>query len=227
MWRFGFAGGYTHSNFNSNAIPASGSSNSYHMALYGGWQGGAWALRGGGSFTWNDIDTSRQVTAVALGGAQNGSYADKTWQVFAEGARNFAFGPAALEPFANIAYVHVGGDVGETGLAAMSGSTTFDTTYTTLGAHGSYALPASLTARATLGWRHAFGEVTPMTTLAFQPAGAAFGLAGSPIARDALVTEIGVDYAVGPSATLGLAYSGQFASNASENSAKANFTLRF
>ena len=48
-------------------FPASGSSDSYHAALYGGWQGGAWALRGGGAFSWNDIDTSRQVTAVALG----------------------------------------------------------------------------------------------------------------------------------------------------------------
>ena len=95
------------------------------------------------------------------------------------------------------------------GLAAMSGSTTFDTTYTTLGVHGSYALMGSLTARATLGWRYAFGDVTPVTTLAFQPAGAAFGLAGSPIARDALVTELGVDYAIGRNATIGLAYSGQ------------------
>jgi outer membrane autotransporter protein len=123
MLRLGFAGGYSRSNFNSTNIPASGSSDSYHFALYGGWQGGPWALRGGGSFSWNALNTSRQVTAVALGGAQNGSYADKTWQAFVEGARNFVFGPAALEPFANVAYVHVGGGVSESGLAAMSGST--------------------------------------------------------------------------------------------------------
>jgi uncharacterized protein with beta-barrel porin domain len=36
-----------------------------------------------------------------------------------------------------------------------------------------------------------------------------------------------VNYAIGPSATIGLAYSGQYAANANENSAKANFTLRF
>jgi outer membrane autotransporter protein len=123
--------------------------------------------------------------------------------------------------------VHLDGDVSETGLAAMRGSTTFDTTYTTLGVHGSYDLMSSLNARGTLGWRYAFGDVTPISTLAFQPAGAAFGLAGSPIARNALVAELGVDYAIGPTATLGLTYAGQFASNAYENSAKANFTLRF
>ncbi len=109
----------------------------------------------------------------------------------------------------------------------MSGSTSFDTTYTTLGAHGSYVLPAGLTAQATLGWRYAFGDVTPMSTLAFQSGGNAFALAGSPIARNALVTELGVNYAIGPSATLGVAYSGQYAGGANENSGKATLTLRF
>jgi len=227
MARLGFAGGYTRSNFNSVGIPASGGADSYHFALYGGWQDGPWALRGGGAFTWNNLDTSRQVTAVNLGGAQDGSYADKTWQAFVEGARSFAFGPgAALEPFANVAYVHVGGDVGESGLAAMSGSTSFDTTYTTLGVHGSYVLPAGLSAQATLGWRYAF-DVTPLSNLAFQPGGSAFALAGTPIARNALVTELGLNYAIGPSATLGIAYSGQSAGGANENSGKATFTVRF
>jgi outer membrane autotransporter protein len=228
MFRLGFAGGYSQSNFNSVNIPASGSADSYHFALYGGWQNGPWALRGGGSVSWNDLNTSRQVTAVNLGGQQTSSYGDKTWQGFVEGARSFAFGPsAALEPFANVAYVHVGGDVSESGLAAMSGSTSFDTTYTTLGAHGSYILPAGLTAQATLGWRYAFGDVTPLSTLAFEQGGSAFALAGSPIARNALVTELGVNYAIGPTATIGIAYSGQYGGGANENSGKATFTLRF
>jgi outer membrane autotransporter protein len=96
-----------------------------------------------------------------------------------------------LEPFANVAYVHVSGDVSESGLAAVTGSASFDTTYTTLGAHGWYLLAAGLTAQATLGWRYAFGDVTPMSTLGFQRA--AFALAGSPIARNARVTELGVN----------------------------------
>ena len=227
MFRLGFAGGYSQSNFNSVNIPASGSANSYHFAVYGGWQEGPWALRGGGSVSWNDLNTSRQITAVALGGQQTSSYSDKTWQGFVEGARNFSFGQASLEPFANVAYVHVGGDVSESGLAAMSGSTSFDTTYTTLGAHGSYILPAGLTAQATLGWRYTFGDVTPMSTLGFQSGGAAFALAGSPIARNALVTELGVNYAIGPSATIGIAYSGQYSGGSNENSGKANLTVRF
>jgi outer membrane autotransporter protein len=40
MFRLGFAGGYSQSNFNSVNIPASGSADSYHFAVYGGWQDG-------------------------------------------------------------------------------------------------------------------------------------------------------------------------------------------
>ena len=60
-WRVGLAGGYSQSIFKSPSIAASGSSDSYHIALYGGGQVGAWGLRGGASFSWNDILTSRQV----------------------------------------------------------------------------------------------------------------------------------------------------------------------
>jgi outer membrane autotransporter protein len=49
----------------------------------------------------------------------------------------------------------------------------------------------------------------------------------SPAARNALVTELGVNYAIGPSATIGIAYSGQYAGGSNENSGKASLTLRF
>ena len=133
----------------------------------------------------------------------------------------------AFEPFANLAYVHVDGDINETGTAAMAGSSELDTTYTTLGVRASAALAAGLTVRGTLGWRHAFGDITPEATLGFQPGTAAVALAGVPIAENALVTELGVDFAVSENATLGLSYSGQFAGDAYENSAQANFSLKF
>ncbi|MBZ9939395.1 autotransporter domain-containing protein, partial [Mesorhizobium sp. BR1-1-16] len=226
-WRFGLAGGYSQSWFSSPDIAASGSSDSYHVALYGGWQGqSGFALRGGAAYSWNDVDTSRQLAVVGLSGAAEGSYSAPTAQVFAEGAYKFDYGKAAFEPFANLAYVHIDGDVSESGTAAMTGSTTFDTTYTTLGLRASGQLATGVTARGTLGWRHAFGDVTPETTLAFDPA-SAVALSGTPIAENALVTELGLDFAVSKSATLGVSYSGQYASEAYENSAQANFSVQF
>ena len=184
------------------------------------------ALRGGAAYSWNDVDTSRQVAMVGLAGGAEGSYNAPTAQVFAEGAYTFAYGQAAFEPFANLAYVHIDGDVSESGTAAMTGSTTFDTTYATLGLRASGQLATGVTARGTLGWRHAFGDVTPETTLGFDPAATAT-LSGTPIAENALVTELGLDFAVSKSAMLGVSYSGQYGSHAYENSAQANFAVQF
>ncbi|WP_156433482.1 autotransporter-associated beta strand repeat-containing protein, partial [Bradyrhizobium retamae] len=225
-WRVGLAGGYSHSSFRSPDIAASGSSDSYHIAAYGGGQFGAWGLRGGASFSWNDMLTSRQVAVVNVVDTQRGDYALKTTQVFGEVGYTYAFRAGALEPFLNLAYVRVDGGVNELGLAAMTGSATLDTAYTTLGLRGATALTQTLTARGTLGWRHAFGDVTPLATLAFQ-SGSPFALAGSPIARDALVAEAGLDYAVGANASLGISWAGQFADRSHNNMVKGSFSWRF
>ena len=226
-WRVGLAGGYSQSSFRSPSIAASGSSDSYHVALYGGGQVGAWGLRGGASFSWNDIVTSRQITVVNLAGLQRGDYAAKTTQVFGEVGHGFAFAAGALEPFANIAYVHVDGAVNELGLAATTGWTKIATTYTTLGLRGATQLTGTLTGRGTLGWRHALGDVTPVAALAFQSGSAAFTIAGSPIARDALVAEAGLDLVVARNASLGVSWSGQFADQGHNNTVKGSFSWRF
>ncbi len=227
QWRVGLAGGYSQSIFRSPDIAASGSSNNYHIALYGGGQLGAWGLRGGTSFSSSDITTSRQAGAVQLRGPQNGEYAATTTQVFGEIGYNGNYGAVALEPFANIAYVLVDGGVNETGVAAVTGSSKLDTTYTTLGLRAATALTSTLTARGTLGWRHAFGDITPVAALAFQSGGAAFALAGSPIAREALVAEAGFDVAVAANASLGVSWTGQYADQSQSNTFKGNFTWRF
>ncbi|MGN6143207.1 MAG: autotransporter outer membrane beta-barrel domain-containing protein [Mesorhizobium sp.] len=63
---------------------------------------------------------------------------------------------------------------------------------------------------------------------AFAFAGAnSFTIAGVPIAKDAAVLEAGLDFAISERATLGLSYSGQFGSHATDNGAKANLSVRF
>jgi len=78
-----------------------------------------------------------------------------------------------------------------------------------------------------LGRRHALGDITPVAALAFQAGSPAFTLAGSPIARDALVTEAGLDLAVSANIFLGFSWSGQFADRSYNNTVKGNFGWRF
>lgn len=68
------------------------------------------------------------------------------------------------------------------------------------------------------GWRHAFGDLRPVSKLAFN-AGDAFTVAGARIARNTALLEAGLNAAGGLSATIGISYVGQFDSGNRDRSA--------
>jgi uncharacterized protein with beta-barrel porin domain len=75
--------------------------------------------------------------------------------------------------------------------------------------------------------KYAFGDVTPSAALAFQGTGAAFTVAGVPIARNSALVEAGFDWRFSPWAKLGLAYQGELAANAQAHAIKGAFTWDF
>ncbi|NKB79640.1 autotransporter domain-containing protein [Ochrobactrum daejeonense] len=81
-------------------------------------------------------------------------------------------------------------------------------------------------AHGTLGWRHAFDDATPTSRQAFASSDA-FTVAGVPIARDTALIEAGLDVDLTKSATLGVAYQGQFGDGAMQNGFKANLDWKF
>ncbi|WP_245436665.1 autotransporter outer membrane beta-barrel domain-containing protein [Mesorhizobium tamadayense] len=116
------------------------------------------------------------------------------------------------------------------GAAALTsqGSNT-DATFTTLGLRATTDLRLggiAATARGMIGWRHAFGDVTPTSTFAFA-GGDAFTIAGVPVARDGAVIEAGFDLPMSANASLGLSYAGQFGARTADNGAKAKLDVRF
>ncbi|MCF1743052.1 autotransporter domain-containing protein [Paradevosia shaoguanensis] len=232
-WRFGAVAGYSQTSFNAKDRHSSGSSDNYHVGLYGGTAWGDLAFRSGAAYTWHDISTSRSVAFPGFSESLKGDYDAGTAQVFGELAYGFNFGATRFEPFANLAYVnlHTGGFRETGGAAALSsGSSSTDTTFTTLGLRGSTSFDlngASVTAKGMVGWRHAFDDVTPTSTHRFVGGGNAFTVAGVPVARDAAVIEAGLDFALTPSAVIGVTYGGQFGSGIVDQSFKANFSAKF
>lgn len=96
------------------------------------------------------------------------------------------------------------------------------------GTGGEVALgSAGVMAKGMLGWRHVHGDATPDATMRFASGGDTFSIGGVPIARDTAVIEAGLDYALTPTATLGVSYGGQFGSGMSGQSVKADFNVRF
>ena len=84
----------------------------------------------------------------------------------------------------------------------------------------------NLAARGSLGWRHAFGDTTPLATVAFV-GNSAFSVAGLPIGRDTAVAGAGLDLKLTSAAVLGLSYDGQFDARLSDQSVKASLNVKF
>ncbi|MBR1216634.1 autotransporter domain-containing protein [Bradyrhizobium sp. U87765 SZCCT0131] len=233
-WRLGVLGGYSHSTLRIADRMSSGASDNYHVAGYAGTQWGSLAFRSGAAFTWHDITTSRTVSFAGFGDMLRGDQQARTTQVFGElGYRIDAGRRVMFEPFANLAYVNLSTDGfterGGAAALAVAGDRTA-VTFTTLGLraehHFSFIDGPDMAARATLGWRHAFGDVTPLAIVAFG-GGSPFGVAGLPIGRDAAIAGAGLDVNLTKGAVLGIAYDGQFDSRLSDQSVKANFRVTF
>ena len=137
-----------------------------------------------------------------------------------------------IEPFVGLAWsdLRTRGFSESGGSAALRGQSSNDQqTASTLGvrAQTDFTLAgAEGRLQATLGWRHAFGDVLPKTSMAFD-GGQAFTVAGSPIARNAALAELGAEVAVSRNATLGLNYSGQYGGGNREHAGSLNVRWRY
>ena len=90
-----------------------------------------------------------------------------------------------------------------------------------------FSASSKVTAFGTVGWRHAFGNTQPGSTLSFASGGAPFSAVGVPVARDAAVLEVGVDAAVTKNLSLGLSYSGQIGGSFSDHALYGNLLWKF
>jgi outer membrane autotransporter protein len=230
--RIGLFTGYSRSSFQVSDRSSSGTSDNYHLGLYGGTQWADVAFRAGFAYTWHTFSTTRSIAFSGFSDTARGNYAAGTTQVFGELGYGMRWEKASFEPFANVAYVGVqtGGFAETGGAAALTNWSSFtDATFSTLGLRASTDLTVrgvDATAKASAGWRHAFGDTTPASTLAFA-GGGAFNVLGVPIAQNSAIVEAGLDVRLAPNASLGVSYGGQFGSGALDQSVRGTFSVQF
>ncbi|UTS92142.1 autotransporter outer membrane beta-barrel domain-containing protein [Rhizobium anhuiense] len=230
--RFGLMAGYSNSGFDPRHRSSSGSSDDYHLGLYAGTQWDGLAFRSGIAHTWHEIETSRRVTVGSFEDRLEASYGAGTLQAFAELGYRFEMEAASFEPFVNLAHVGIrtAGFTEEGGAAALDSARRMtNTTITTLGLHAEMQIrlgETKATLRGMSGWRHAAGDIAPLSTHAFA-GGDAFIVAGVPVAENAFVLDAGLDFDLTPSSIVGIAYSGQIADNAQQHGAKATLSVKF
>lgn len=230
-WTLGFLGGISVTSLDIDGRASSADITSVHFGAYGGGAIDSVHLKFGAGYSHHDVDTKRSPAFPGFSDELSASYGASTLQVFGEASRPFDLGALKVEPFANLAYVHLSTDgfAEDGGAAALSsGGFSNDATFTTLGARVSRKMIVggrAFEARASLGWRHAFADA-PAARLSFDGSDG-FTVFGVPIARDAVALQAGVDFDLGAASRLGFSYDGQFASGAMENAFKASFSTRF
>ncbi|WP_126699917.1 autotransporter domain-containing protein [Aquibium carbonis] len=234
--RVGVLAAYHSADYDVDGRASSSSADSWEVGVYGGLRFDRLTLRGGAGYAWHDIDTARIATIGNFTEALSGSTAGGSLQLFGEISQDYvlAFGTRTLqvEPFAGIDYVRLSIDgYQETGgLAALSiaGSET-DVAYSTLGIRSSVLLPSMGTGarlNGMLGWRHGFGDLTPMSTASFA-GGSAFAVEGAPLSKNLAVVGAGVAVDFSASSSLSVDYRGAFGENSTDNGGEARFILRF
>jgi outer membrane autotransporter protein len=232
--RAGFVAGYLRSDLDVPARISSAGIDSVQLGAYAAGRLGAFNVRGGVSYSFDSIDTSRDIFFAGFTDSTKASFHGHVGQVFGEVGYGFALNRVAIEPLAGLAYVHLrdGAFLESGGLAALSGASAKENIgYSFLGVRAATALPLAngtvLIPRGMLQWQHAFGDVTPATALAFQSTGAAFSIAGVPIARDAALVEAGLDWRFSAWAKLGAFYQGELAAHAQTHAFKGVFNWQF
>ena len=233
-WRLGVAGGASHASLNVDARASSATIDTATLAGYAGGMLGGFNVRTGAAYSWSSVDTTRSIAFPGFADRTTARYDAATAQVFGEVGYGMRFGGFAVEPFAGLAWVNVHTDsfAEAGGGAALNGASNDENVgYSSIGVRAATAFTLMngtvLVPRAAVAWEHAFGDVNPTATLAFQGAVGSFGITGTPLARDAAVVEAGLDWRVRPNIKLGVSYFGEFGDKVSDNAAKGMFTWNF
>lgn len=230
--RLGALAGYSRTSFDVDSRASSGSSNNYHVGLYGGSRWGNTSLSGGVAYSAHSVDTSRSVWFTGLAEQLNADYHANTVQVYGEISHKLQAGGAVFEPFANLAYVHLKTDgfTESGGQAALRfDENTQNVTFSTLGLRAvTQLMLGSVQTNVTgvLGWQHGYGDVESADRAAFAT-GTAFDVSGIPVAKDSALVQLGFDFKASEQATLGVSYKGQFGSGVQSNSVNAKLGIKF
>ncbi|WP_321342296.1 autotransporter domain-containing protein [uncultured Cohaesibacter sp.] len=235
--RLGVFAGYGRTDLEVSGRGSSASIDSYHVGTYGvssfAAGAGLLSLSGGASYSWNDIESDRTVAVGSLTGTPSANYNAGTAQIFGEAGWTIEVGPVGqLEPFAGLAWVGVYTDGFEErgGAAALtSQSQDMSTLFSTLGTRGSTTVALGeqlLELSGALGWRHAFGDVTPVSTVRFDGA-TPFSVEGASLSRNAALLEAGASLSLSDNARLAFGYKGQIGENAREHSLNIHLSARF
>ncbi|MEQ8266235.1 MAG: autotransporter domain-containing protein [Parvibaculum sp.] len=228
--RIGVALGYSRADFDVDARASSGDSDNIHAAAYAGTKLGRVDLSGILAYSFQQADTARTVIVGGLTNDLTADYEVHTVQAAVEAATDIAQGSVVLTPFAGLAVIQVETDgfTEQGGPAALTVASASDTIGVSTVGLRARRESETVALTGSLGWRHAFGDTDPSSRAAFASAPATpFTVEGAPISENALALEAGIETQLGDGLSLGLAYAGEYGSDARDHGLKVELRFAF
>lgn len=217
--RIGLVTGYSDSSLNMGSdTHSSAKVDSYHLGAYAGHDIGAWRLSTGAAYSWHRADVKRDLQYGDVSAKQKTKVDAATTQVFGEAAYRVNLQPLALEPFANLAYVHLDTEgFTEKGDAAALKSTgdQRDAVLSTLGVRAvkrfNLSNQQALDLSGHLGWQHSLSDIDAEQHLRFASGSTAYSVESSALVRDAALVGVQASLALSKDVRVNLDYNGQLA----------------
>lgn len=214
--RVGVFTGYSDSSLSmGDGRHSSASVDSYHLGAYAGKELEQLRLSVGASHSWHRIETKRELQYNEVSDRQKSKRDAQSTQVFGEAAWKVELPSVALEPFANLAYVHIASDSFREhgGAAALKGGQdNRDAWLSTLGMRAGKQLQLSsgqaVELAATLGWQHNLSSTGADQHLAFAGQGDTYKVQALSLDRHAAVVGARVGIALSREARVNLDYNG-------------------
>lgn len=232
-WRVGVLAGYGDSRFEAYDRAAQATSHDLQVGAYGGRQWNRFGVNLGAAYAQHDVDSTRQAAFAGFSDALTGRYDAETTQLFVEAGYRFEFGRASFEPFLALAQVElkIDGFEEQGGVAALavtpqSTRTGFGTFGVNWGIDGGDAAGARWNLQGTLGWRHAFGDLVPESSMRFAGSDA-FVVGGTPITEGALVADVLFGLQLSRTTAVSLGYTGQIGDEANDHGIKGRVQWQF
>jgi len=231
-WRLGILGGYGAATFELSDGLSSGDSDDFDIGIYGGNQWGPLALRFGALYKHQQVSTERTVDFGGFTDQLSADYGTNTVQAFAELGYEIKVQDVRLEPYVNLAQVHMQTPTfTEEGGAASLTRQASDTnlTFTNLGLRAAtdwQLAGKGVTLRGGAAWQHAFGDTETASSLSFA-GGSDFVTSSKIVAENSLLLQAGIDMPMGDLATVGVSFDGSYSNRGNAQTVKLNFQKQF
>lgn len=234
-FQVGVQGGYYH---DQSVVASRASVASIGTTFVGGslaWRGDRLNLSAGGSYSWHDVDTTRQLGVVGLAPTLQSRATAHTIALYGEIAYALIDGPFKLTPFARHEFVRTTSDgISETGGAGALALQldARETDFTSVGVRFSGVAPISeevaLLPRFSIGYRGGWGRIGGGPRRAsFVGTAPVYLIQGAALAKDAINVDAGFDIAIGQRFTVGIGGYGSASGEWTDYGGRAGLSFRF